>query len=86
MSQYFYEKKDWEQCKNYAAQALSIETKPLDYLCEEFAWGALPYDLAAISAWNLGLKEEAILHTEKALEYEPDNERLAQNLVFYKAN
>jgi tetratricopeptide (TPR) repeat protein len=85
MSQYFYEKKDWEQCKDYAIQALSIETKPLDYLCEAFAWGALPHDLLAISSWNLGNVKDAILHTEKALEYEPDNQRLASNLAFYKA-
>jgi glycosyltransferase involved in cell wall biosynthesis len=84
LSQFYYDNQQWGWCNDYANQAIEISKKPLDYLCEEFAWGALPYDLAAISAWNLGLKEDAILHTEKALEYEPNNERLLSNLGWYQ--
>jgi tetratricopeptide (TPR) repeat protein len=57
MAQHYYSKGDWEECLNTANKAIAIEEKPLDYLCEEFAWGALPYDLMAIAAHNLGMNK-----------------------------
>jgi glycosyltransferase involved in cell wall biosynthesis len=83
LAQLGYNEKDWELCYNQATQAIAIENKPLDYLCEEFAWGWLPYDLAAISAYYLDKKEEAIRYGELALNLDPDNDRLKNNLVFY---
>jgi len=82
---YFYSQKDWQNCYWRALDAIAIEEKPLDYLCEEFAWGYQPYDLAAISAHWLGFKEEAITYGEKALELNPEDERLARNLSFYRS-
>jgi glycosyltransferase involved in cell wall biosynthesis len=79
-----YREQDWETCYYSAKSALGIVNKPLDYLCEEFAWGALPWDLAAIAAYYTGRKEEALSFGIKALELDPTNERLANNLVFYK--
>lgn len=81
---YYYEKQDWPRCMEYAFAAVSISEKPLDYLCEEFAWGSIPWDLCALAAYHLGSKEEAVLYGTKALELDPDNERLARNLEFYK--
>ena len=45
---------------------------------------AKPYDLAAIAAYYLGLKQEAIKYGEKAVELESSNERLIKNLEYYK--
>jgi tetratricopeptide (TPR) repeat protein len=84
LSQYFYSREDWQNCYWRALDAIAIEEKPLDYLCEEFAWGELPYDLAAISAYKLGFKEEAVKYGEKAAELNPDDVRLANNLSFYR--
>lgn len=83
LSQYFYIRNDWQNCYWRALDAIAIVEKPLDYLCEEFAWGALPFDLAAISAWNLGFKEEAVRYGEKALELDPENQRLRDNVKYY---
>lgn len=80
----FYRNNDFENCYLKAIEAISIADKPLDYLCEEFAWGDIPYDLAAISAWNIGLKEEAAFYGEKALELNPKDKRLQDNLGYYK--
>lgn len=63
-----------------------LTEKPLDYLCEEFAWGALPYDLGALSAYHLGKTELALEWGAKAVELDPTNERLQRNLGFYQAN
>lgn len=81
----YYGKNDWEGCYKHSRAALDIVEKPLDYLCEEFAWGALPWDLAAISSYNLGKFEEALEFGEKAVALEPTNERLFSNLVYYRA-
>jgi tetratricopeptide (TPR) repeat protein len=84
MAQYYYGKQDWANCLEYSLQALDIEEKPLDYLCEEFAWGALPYDLAAISAYNLGDLKTAYRYGGMALGFAPDDDRLARNMEFYR--
>ena len=83
LSQHYYETGDWAGCFNAATRALSITEKPLEYLCEAFAWGPQPHDLAALGAWNLGLGYVAFLHGTDALELSPDDERLARNLSFY---
>lgn len=80
---YYYNNKNWKECLKYSELALAIKEKPLDYLCEEFAWGAMPYDLAAISAYNLNKNEKAIQYGTKALELDPNDERLKNNLTFY---
>jgi len=45
--------------------------------------GFLPYDYAAIAAYNLGKKKEAIEYGKKALTLAPDDLRLKRNLDFY---
>jgi tetratricopeptide (TPR) repeat protein len=85
LAQYYYTKQNWEECLDWAKIALLIETKPLDYLCEEFAWGGLPYDLAAIASYNLGDKEAAYRYGETALAFNPEDGRLARNMDFYKS-
>jgi glycosyltransferase involved in cell wall biosynthesis len=84
LSRYYYEQKNWEECLNWAKLALLTEEKPLDYLCEEFAWGALPYDLVAIASYNLGDKKTAYQYGGIALGLDPENDRLANNMEFYK--
>jgi Flp pilus assembly protein TadD len=64
--------------------ALEIKDKELVYTCDPEVWGSKPYDLAAISAHNLGLKEEAVRYGQAAAELSPNDERLKNNLAFYK--
>lgn len=85
MAQLGYQHKQWELCLEYAKRALAITEKPLDYLCEEFAWGALPWDLAALGSYYLGQRKNALKYGTKALELDPTNQRLQGNLEFYKA-
>ena len=83
IAKYYYDNQKWQECKNACDNALSIQEKPLDYLCEAEAWGWLPYDLKAISEYNLGNYKEAFEAGKKAYSINPD-ERLAANLVFYE--
>lgn len=85
MAQHLYQNESWDDCLKYASQALEIPDKPLDYLCEEFAWGELPYDLAAIAAYNLKKYDLALKYGETAVELAPKDDRLAANLAYYRA-
>jgi glycosyltransferase involved in cell wall biosynthesis len=83
LAQLMYDNQNWTDCYELAVDALKIESKPLDYLCEEFAWGALPYDLASISAYNLNDLDNAKFYITKAIELEPENPRFLSNLYYY---
>lgn len=83
LSQHLYLNEAWASCNHFAKKALKIVEKPLDYLCEDFAWGELPWDLAAISSFYLEDYESAKIYGEKALQLNPSDLRLANNLKFY---
>lgn len=80
LARYYYTTQKWAECYEHAHKALKIEKHPMDYTCSEDAWSWLPHDLAAISAWNLGLRQEARAHAQKALEFSPQDVRLTNNL------
>ena len=84
LAQHFYEAADWVGCLWAAQQAQKIVEKPLDYLCEDWAWNDRPWDLGAIAAHHLGLYDEAVRQGEVALSIDPDDPRLVNNLGFYK--
>ena len=45
-------------------------------------WGAMPHDHAAIAAYRLDLFDLALKHARLAVELDPDDLRLRQNLKF----
>lgn len=83
---HFYSENNWEQVHTYARLAISITEKPMDYLCEEFAWGAIPWDLYSIACYHKGEVKEAMQSVRKALEYDPDDKRLLGNLAVFARN
>ena len=84
LAQFYYESAQWATGLFYAKSALNIKEKPLEYLCEEDAWGFLPYDLGAICAYRLDRFEEALSLGRKAVQLAPNIERLKDNLKFYE--
>jgi tetratricopeptide (TPR) repeat protein len=76
----YYERSDWENSLAYAKAALSIEEKPLEYLCEAESWGDRPHDLASIACYRLGRYEEALSYAREAVAVNPSDERLVNNL------
>jgi len=83
MGMLFYNKRDYEKSLMFMEEAILIQEKPLDYLCEEFAWGSLPYDTAAISAFHLGNKDLALRYGTVAVSFDSENQRLLNNLMYY---
>lgn len=84
LAQLHYEREDWPACYFAATRALSITDKDLSYFTEPNAWGATPHDLAALAAYNLGLYDEALRHGRRAVEINPNDERLKTNLGWYE--
>lgn len=83
LAKLYYENNRWFDCLDAAESALEITEKPLEYLCEEFAWGSAPWDYAAIASYRLGLFDKAFQYGTKAVELSPNDPRLAANLAFY---
>lgn len=79
-----YKTQDWPQCYGAAKRALTITNNNAQHTGSSETWGYLAYDYVAIAAYNLGLKNEAIKYGEIALEMQPGDERLTNNLKFYK--
>lgn len=75
-----YTQRRWEECFAFAMRALKIVDREKVYTCDPMVWGAQPHDLASISAWNLGLHKIALEQAKLAVEKEPENERLQNNL------
>lgn len=86
LAQHFYSTESWASCRHFAVKALEIKEKPMDYLCEDFAWGYLPWDLAAIASYYDGDIESALKYGTVALSLDPNNSRLQSNMKFYTAN
>lgn len=84
LAQSCYAKNDWQQCHDAVMQALTIKDKAAVYTMNPEVWGYLPHDLAAISAYHLGKYDVAIEQGQLALDMEPDNTRLANNLTHYQ--
>lgn len=53
------------------------------YLDDSHCWGFRLYDLGAIAAWHLNAMDRAVEWGTKALELDPDNQRLKNNLDFF---
>jgi glycosyltransferase involved in cell wall biosynthesis len=73
----------WEECFAFASRALRIEDQQKVYTVDPAVWGAQPYDLASVAAWNLGLLDIAAKYGQKAVELAPDDERLRANLEWF---
>lgn len=84
LAKHYHDSGDWSGCYSAATRALQITEKPLDYLCEQFAWGSAAEDYAAVSSYHLGLYELAYQYGQQALAKEPGNDRLQNNLRFYR--
>jgi tetratricopeptide (TPR) repeat protein len=82
LAKMYYERKDWTNSLDCAKEALAIKEKPLEYLCEAEAWGAAPYDYAAIACYNLGMYSEALAYAKEAVIADPTDQRLQNNVKF----
>jgi glycosyltransferase involved in cell wall biosynthesis len=53
------------------------------YLDDGHCWGFRLFDLGAIASWHLNVMDRAVEWAEKALQLDPENNRLKNNLDFF---
>jgi tetratricopeptide (TPR) repeat protein len=79
-----YRKSLWPESYGAAKTALTITEKNAQHTANPNAWNFYVHDYLAIAAYRLGLMEEARTHGKIALEMNPDDERLKENMKYYE--
>ena len=69
----------YEEAYKLMNEAFKIKEKAPVYINEAFAWNDYIYDLMSMICYNLKLYPESLENIEKALEINPDNERVKNN-------
>lgn len=70
----------WDECLAAAESGLAITDKQLVYTCDPRVWEEPLYDLAAVAAWNLGVRGKALDYCVTAGKMAPNDARIAANV------
>ncbi len=81
MARLGYTTGDWPLVLLMTEKALAITDKAGGYLMEPASWGYSLYDLAAIAYYRLGLYQKSHEYAVKAVQMEPNDQRLKNNLA-----
>lgn len=82
--QYHFNLKQWDLCYFAAKKCISINDRRDGFTYDPVAWSWLIFDYAALAAYYLGLKDQALEFGKQALELNPEDLRLQTNLKFYE--
>lgn len=86
LAQHYASVNNWVGSFHAAVRACNITDRGNLYLTEAVMWGSLPHDLLALAAARLQIWDTALDHGKKAVEANPDDQRLRNNLAWYKFN
>ena len=79
-----YRRKDWNECLSASVNILELP-RSVHYCYEAAIWDWKAYDLAAVSAFNLGHYKEALSFAQEAAKANgPEQERILKNIKFMK--
>jgi tetratricopeptide (TPR) repeat protein len=84
LANYYYTNQRWQECNYVAKRGLDFKERSTEFLSENWAWGHMGYDLAAVSAWKLGKYQEAYEYGQQAVLKSPNDETLQNNLKSYR--
>lgn len=70
---------DHQHCYDLLKQALSIKERGKTYINENYCWDGTIEDILSIAAYYLGKQEEASSYIKKAIQKQPNNQRLIEN-------
>jgi glycosyltransferase involved in cell wall biosynthesis len=83
LAEALHDKGDWPNLFWACANGIERTRRTGSYLDDGHAWGFRLYDLGAIASWHLNVMDRAVEWGQKAVELEPDNQRLRNNLDFF---
>ena len=81
-----YELKNYPEVETYLLKALQITTHEKTYINEVFSWDNTIYDLLSISLYNTGKYQESLYYINKAIEMNPNDNRLQENKKIIEGN
>lgn len=84
-AQMAYDLQNWPLVFHLTEQALAIPEKSQTYVNMGYAWDSTLSDLASIACWKLQMLTRSEQHAEKAVELNPANQRLQNNLRIIRA-
>jgi glycosyltransferase involved in cell wall biosynthesis len=84
-AQFCYTVGNWQGCWDAASKVFELEPST-HYLNDQSIWDWRCYDLLAVSGWQLGKKEESLKYAKMALEANPKDGRLQDNLKWLEEN
>jgi len=79
-----YDEQNYNEAIKNLKIALNISKPPKNYINEPFCYDSTIYDMLSLCLFNIGKKAEAIYYLKKAIEIDPNNERLKNNLELIK--
>ena len=74
-----YTLENWDEIEKLILKALEIPINGKTYINEVFTFNETPYDLLSLAYYNKNNKEKALENVLKALEINPNDERLQMN-------
>ena len=77
----YYRQARWPECFAMSMRALQITNREMVYTCDPAVWEHWAHDLAAVSAYQMGMLKVAQEQAKLALEKTPDDPRLQANLA-----
>jgi glycosyltransferase involved in cell wall biosynthesis len=83
LAQACFELDQWQECFYASTQGLTITEREYVFTSGPEPWGWKLYDLAALAAYNLKMKEQAIHYGGIALELNQEDPRLLKNCEYY---
>lgn len=83
LSSLMYKQSRWAESFAYACRAVQIVHRPMVYTVDPKAWAEVPHDYMAIAAWNLGLKDIALEQGKIAVDINPNDKRLQDNVKWF---
>ena len=75
-----YNEHNFIDVEKYCHKALEIKEHKKSYINEIFSWNNTVYDLLSVSEYYLGKFEEALTHAKIALNMNPNDERIQNNI------
>ncbi len=83
LAEEYHTQADWLALFWACTNGIEKTHRTWSYLDDHHAWGFRLYDLAAIACWHLNIMDRAVEWGQKALDLDPPNQRLKNNLDFF---
>lgn len=79
----YFEDKQFLKSAFILNEMLKIQEKQINYMSNPVCWGSLPYDYLSMCYYEIGDYKRAVASVEKAIELNPNEQRLNDNLKIF---